>query len=93
MSEITSVLLSAGIAFAAALTTLWVAKRAGLTDVQREVRLESDRLIQQLKARISLLESERAEDKALIVELRRENTVLTQRVDRLEKVIADRAIG
>jgi biopolymer transport protein ExbB/TolQ len=92
MSDLMSVIISALLAFGVALATLWLAKRAGLTDVQREVRLEGDRLVAQLKDRVALLEAERREDKGRIAELERENTELRRRVERLERAIADQVI-
>ena len=89
MLDLPSVIASAAIALAVAIATLWLATKAGLTDVQRETRLQGDRLVAQLKDRVSLLETERAEDKSRILELERENASLRARVERLEKVIAD----
>lgn len=92
METVASVFVSAAVTFSVALATLWLAKRAGLTDVQREVRVEADRLISQLKDRVALLERERAEDKILIDALEKENAELRERVERLEHAIADKAI-
>lgn len=93
MGDFVSVIISAAISFGLALATIVLLSRSGYTDVQRELRLESDRLINKLKDRIALLEAERAEDKQRIEELERENVVLQHRVDRLETLIADKAMG
>ena len=85
MPDLAAVIVSAGVAFALALATLYFATRSGLSVI-------SDKLISQLKDRVALLETERTEDKARILDLERENAELRKRVERLERALADRAI-
>ena len=78
--------VSAGVAVIAALVTLVGARRLGLTDLQRAVDTETDRLITALRARVEVLEKENGALKAHVDRLE-------QQVERLETAIVEKATG
>ena len=82
-----SIVVSAGAAFGVALGTLWLARRAGLSDVQREVREERSALVSTLRTRVEHLEAENERQKADIEYLKRENEQLRAEVARLQRHI------
>lgn len=65
------------------------AKRLGLTDLQKAVSSETQRLIVAMKERIALLESKGQECATENAHLHQLVEELQERIDRLEKVLAD----
>ena len=87
MPDLPSILISAATAFAVALGLLYLAHRAGLTDIQREVDREIDRLTTALRLRVETLEGENELLKADVSYLKRENARLASEIDKLQKYI------
>jgi cell division protein FtsB len=87
MPDLPSILISAATAFAVALGLLYLAHRAGLTDIQREVDRETDRLATALRVRVETLETENERLKADVDYLKRENAELRTQLDRLRDYI------
>jgi predicted nuclease with TOPRIM domain len=87
MPDLPSVLISAATAFAVALGLLFLAHRAGLTDLQREVDRETDRLATALRVRVETLETENKRLQADIDYLKRENAELREQLQRLRDYI------
>jgi predicted nuclease with TOPRIM domain len=91
VSDVAAVAAAAAASFGAALGLVWLAKRAGLTDVQRDLRTEAHLLAEALKDRVDLLEAENASLKMEVEtlerrygRLERENQKLRERIDKLE---------
>ena len=82
-----SIVVSGAIAMSLALGTLWLARRAGLSDVQREVREERSILVATLRTRVDHLEDENRRLTADIEWLKRENEQLRAEVARLQRHI------
>ena len=87
MFDIASVLASAATAFGVALGLLFLANRAGLTDLQREVKKETDRLATALRVRVETLESENKRLLADIDYLKRDNAELRVQLDKLRSYV------
>ena len=87
MPDLPSILVSAATAFAVALGLLYLAHKAGLTDIQREVDREIDRLTTALRLRVETLEGENELLKADVSYLKRENARLATEIDKLHKYI------
>jgi predicted nuclease with TOPRIM domain len=87
MPDLPSILISAATAFAVALGLLYLAHRAGLTDIQREVDRETDRLATALRQRVETLETENKQLKADIDYLKRENAELRDKLERLRDYV------
>jgi len=88
--SLVSIVASASIALGVALATLFLARRAGLTDVQREVREERGALVDTLRGRIALVEEENGRLRSDVEYLKRENEQLRAEVQRLEQHILKR---
>jgi predicted nuclease with TOPRIM domain len=91
VSDVAAVVVASAASFGAAIGLVWLSKRAGLSDVQRDLRTESHLLAEALKDRVELLETENASLKAELATLERrygrleqENEALRERVERLE---------
>lgn len=69
------------------------ARRLGLTDLQKAVAAESERLISRLKDRVAQLEQENNELHRQVDKLVLEAGSLGQRVDDLEAALADQAVA
>ena len=67
---------AAVLSIAVTLGTIWSARRLGLTDLQRAVDTQTDRLITTLQQRVTALEAENALLKANIERLERRATEL-----------------
>lgn len=78
MGELPGILISAVVSFAVALGLLFLAQRAGLTDVQ-------ERLVSNLKDRIVVLEAESKRKDIVIAQLEGEIAALERRYARLEE--------
>jgi len=72
--------------------TYFGARRLGLTDIQKAVRVETDALISRLKDRVLLLEEENKTLHNQVVGLQAEASKMRSRIDDLEKALADVAI-
>lgn len=87
MPDLPSILISAATAFGVALGLLYLAHRAGLTDIQREVDRETDRLASALRVRVETLETENRRLQADIDYLKRENAELREKLERLRDYV------
>lgn len=93
LDQLAGVLVPAAVAFLIALATLYVSRKAGLSDIDAAVDVQRGMLVSTLKTRVELLEQENARQKAEIERLERENDDLRRRVDRLERALADRVMS
>lgn len=78
MPDLATVILSAAVSFGVALGLLWLAHKAGLTDVQ-------ERLVAALKDRVQVLEDENTRKDGKIAQLEAEVAALERRYARLER--------
>lgn len=81
--------IAAGVAFITLLFTLAGARRLGLTDLQKSVRLEESRLADTLRARVSLLETENVELQAKVIAQDSVIQIQSARIDALERKLTD----
>ena len=85
--SLTSIAIASASAFAVAIFTLWAARKAGLTDMQRQVREESNALAETLRSRVDHLERENERLTEENTYLRRELEQLRDEVQRLQRHI------
>jgi predicted nuclease with TOPRIM domain len=90
MDTLYPVIAAAVVSIAAAVVSFGLARRIGLTSVQRSYAEESQRLAETLKSRVQFLESENTRLKAEVQRLETENEDLRRRVSRVEKMLVDR---
>ena len=69
------------------------ARRLGLTDLQKAVRVETDALISRLRDRVALLEAENKSLHSSITGLEAEAGKMRHRIDDLEQALADVAVN
>ena len=82
VNQVPTLILGGVAAFVMSLLTLFVARKTGLTDIQVQVRKETDSLIAAQDKRIELLESE-------VAHLQKERDKLKSRVLELEAEVKD----
>lgn len=93
MPEWLIAVLSIGGTTVGVVVTYLGARRLGLTDLQKAVRVETDTLVDRLRVRVVLLESE---NKALLIQLeqlRVEGAKMRGRIDDLEEALANNAVN
>jgi predicted nuclease with TOPRIM domain len=78
-----SIAIASAASFGAALGLLWLAQRAGLTDIQRDLRTEAALLAETLKDRVQLLEEENASLRAEVATLERRYARLEREYDKV----------
>ena len=93
MLDLASVLVAASVSAAAALGSLAIARRTGLSDVQRELRQERGALIDTLRARVEHLEGENERLATEISVIKRDNGLLREEVTSLQRHILKMEIG
>lgn len=81
--QFAAIVMPAFIAFIAAVGTLWLARKAGLSEVDAAVREQRGALVSTLKTRVDHLESENKRLAGEIDYLMRENEQLRKEVARL----------
>lgn len=87
MPDLISVVISAGAAFGVALATLWLANRAGLSNVTSAYRLESDALAQALRQRVEHLEAENKRLTDRVAYLENELATALRELERLRRYV------
>lgn len=74
------------------LLTYFGARRLGLTDLQKAVRVETDALVARLRDRVALLENENKDLHAQVDQLVKAGSAMRVRIDDLEEALANVAV-
>lgn len=92
-SIIVTGLVAGLVALSTLVVTLYGARKLGLTDLQKAVRREEEKLVSTLKDRVTYLEQENERLVVQVATLTTENAAQAARIDALEQKIADLALG
>jgi len=90
--EVVAPFLSALAVVIVAIGTYFTARRLGLTDLQKAVRVETDSLVSRLRDRVILLEAENSELRKRVENLNAQTLAMRGRIDDLEEALANVAI-